>query len=223
MLEARHHSNRAERQCARAEHHRAHRRRPVSHDRRPRHQPDEFWAGVDWLTRLGLERPGRAHHRRPRLRSPARHPRSTKPTNAPAATAARRAPSKARCTSPAHRWRKYEVRVDERRAKRGETMVMEGRVLDIDGKPVAGAIVDVWHANELGRYSHFDPDQAELRPAPPHRDRRTGPLSLPQLPAAGLCDSARTARLPSCSPHSAATATARRTSTSSWPHPAFAR
>ena len=45
--------------------------------------------------------------------------------------------------------------------QRGELMVMEGRVLDIDGKPVAGAIVDVWHANELGRYSHFDPDQAE--------------------------------------------------------------
>lgn len=38
---------------------------------------------------------------------------------------------------------------------------MEGRVLDTDGKPVAGALIDVWHANELGRYSHFDPDQAE--------------------------------------------------------------
>ena len=38
---------------------------------------------------------------------------------------------------------------------------MEGRVLDTNGKPVAGAIVDVWHANEHGRYSHFDPEQPE--------------------------------------------------------------
>ncbi|WP_312566520.1 catechol 1,2-dioxygenase, partial [Diaphorobacter sp.] len=54
-----------------------------------------------------------------------------------------------------------EVRLDEgEEPPRGEVVVMEGRVLDTDGQPVAGALVDVWHANELGRYSHFDPDQA---------------------------------------------------------------
>jgi catechol 1,2-dioxygenase len=40
-------------------------------------------------------------------------------------------------------------------------LVMEGRVLDEQGRAVAGALVDVWHANEKGRYSHFDPEQAE--------------------------------------------------------------
>ena len=36
---------------------------------------------------------------------------------------------------------------------------MDGQVRDMDGKPVAGAIVDVWHANTLGGYSFFDPSQ----------------------------------------------------------------
>ena len=34
---------------------------------------------------------------------------------------------------------------------------MDGQVRDINGKPVAGAVVDVWHANTLGGYSFFDP------------------------------------------------------------------
>jgi catechol 1,2-dioxygenase len=32
-------------------------------------------------------------------------------------------------------------------------------VRDLKGKPVAGAVVDVWHANPLGGYSFFDPSQ----------------------------------------------------------------
>lgn len=40
------------------------------------------------------------------------------------------------------------------------------RIVRVAGTAVAGALVDVWHANEKGRYSHFDPDQASysLRP-----------------------------------------------------------
>ena len=41
----------------------------------------------------------------------------------------------------------------------GETLYMHGRVLTIDGRPIPGAIVDVWHADTLGRYSFFDPSQ----------------------------------------------------------------
>jgi catechol 1,2-dioxygenase len=47
-------------------------------------------------------------------------------------------------------------------ADEGETLIMKGRVLDTDGKPVAGAIVDVWHANTLGNYSFFDPTQSRF-------------------------------------------------------------
>jgi catechol 1,2-dioxygenase len=41
----------------------------------------------------------------------------------------------------------------------GETLVMRGRVVGEDGQPVKGALVEVWHANHLGNYSHFDKSQ----------------------------------------------------------------
>jgi len=34
---------------------------------------------------------------------------------------------------------------------------MHGTVFDANGKPAAGATVEVWHANTKGFYSHFDP------------------------------------------------------------------
>jgi catechol 1,2-dioxygenase len=44
--------------------------------------------------------------------------------------------------------------------EQGEVLVVHGRVLDPKGKPLAGAIVDVWQANTRGNYSHFDPAQS---------------------------------------------------------------
>lgn len=43
---------------------------------------------------------------------------------------------------------------------KGEVLFMNGQVRDQTGKPVAGAVVDVWHADTRGNYSHFDPQQA---------------------------------------------------------------
>jgi catechol 1,2-dioxygenase len=48
----------------------------------------------------------------------------------------------------------------------GEVLIMHGRVFDKDGNPLAGAIVDVWHANTMGNYSYFDPSQT------PYNNRR---------------------------------------------------
>ncbi|WP_020652951.1 catechol 1,2-dioxygenase [Massilia niastensis] len=42
----------------------------------------------------------------------------------------------------------------------GEVLFMGGQVRGADGKPVAGALVEVWQANHLGRYSFFDPSQS---------------------------------------------------------------
>ena len=44
----------------------------------------------------------------------------------------------------------------------GERIVVQGRVLDEDGRPVRGALVEVWQANAAGRYQH----QRDQHPAP---------------------------------------------------------
>jgi protocatechuate 3,4-dioxygenase beta subunit len=47
----------------------------------------------------------------------------------------------------------------------GERIVVSGRVLDEDGRPVAGTLVEVWQANSAGRYVHaIDQHDAPLDP-----------------------------------------------------------
>jgi hydroxyquinol 1,2-dioxygenase len=49
--------------------------------------------------------------------------------------------------------------------ERAEVMVVHGRVTDPDGTPVAGATVDIWQADDAGRYDSQDPlqDAGNLR------------------------------------------------------------
>jgi protocatechuate 3,4-dioxygenase beta subunit len=44
----------------------------------------------------------------------------------------------------------------------GERITVSGRVLDTDGRPIQGALVEVWQANASGRYRH----QVDDHPAP---------------------------------------------------------
>lgn len=53
-----------------------------------------------------------------------------------------------------------EARLDDGSEPGSTVMLMEGRVSDVDGRPAPDAIVDVWHANARGFYSHFDPTQS---------------------------------------------------------------
>jgi protocatechuate 3,4-dioxygenase, beta subunit len=47
----------------------------------------------------------------------------------------------------------------------GERIVVHGRVLDEDGRPIRGALVEVWQANASGRYQHkVDTHDAPLDP-----------------------------------------------------------
>ena len=55
---------------------------------------------------------------------------------------------------------KGEARLDDG-TEQGEVLFMEGQVRDVNGKPVAGAVIDVWHANTKGGYSFFDPAQSK--------------------------------------------------------------
>jgi len=54
---------------------------------------------------------------------------------------------------------KYEARLDDGRDD-AVPLFMRGQVRDTEGKPLAGAIVDVWQANTGGTYSWFDPTQS---------------------------------------------------------------
>ncbi|MGH3287376.1 MAG: protocatechuate 3,4-dioxygenase subunit beta [Streptosporangiaceae bacterium] len=44
----------------------------------------------------------------------------------------------------------------------GERIVVQGRLLDSEGRPLAGQLVEVWQANAAGRYAH----QVDQHPAP---------------------------------------------------------
>jgi catechol 1,2-dioxygenase len=46
-----------------------------------------------------------------------------------------------------------EMRADEP----GTPLRFQGQVKDVDGTPLAGALVDIWHADDLGFYSQFAP------------------------------------------------------------------
>ena len=54
---------------------------------------------------------------------------------------------------------KGEARLDQD-PEQGTVLFMEGQVTGADGRPVPGAVVDVWHANTKGGYSFFDPSQS---------------------------------------------------------------
>lgn len=44
----------------------------------------------------------------------------------------------------------------------GPPLFFKGRVKDIDGRPIAGVEVDVWHSTPQGLYENQDPAQAEM-------------------------------------------------------------
>lgn len=55
-----------------------------------------------------------------------------------------------------------EARMDDgSELNEATVMFLEGVVRDTDGQPVAGAVVDLWHANTKGNYSFFDQSQSE--------------------------------------------------------------
>jgi catechol 1,2-dioxygenase len=55
-----------------------------------------------------------------------------------------------------------EARMDDgSELDKATVMFLEGVVRDTDGQPVAGAVVDLWHANTQGNYSYFDKSQSD--------------------------------------------------------------
>lgn len=50
---------------------------------------------------------------------------------------------------------------DMRIGEEGQHTELSGVVLDVDGNPIEGALVNIWHAGMSGGYSHFDPNLPE--------------------------------------------------------------
>ena len=64
-------------------------------------------------------------------------------------------------------WRLNSPRVENggsivRSETPGAPLFVSGRVMDKDGRPVAGAEVDVWHASPVGLYENQDPEQVDM-------------------------------------------------------------
>jgi len=116
---------------------------------------DEFWKAMDWLARMsqggqiGLITAGLGFDRLLDIRADEADQKAGRTGGTPRAI---EGPLFIAGAPRSH----GEARLDEGEPK-GELLVMEGQVLDLEGNPVAGALVDVWHANEKGGYSHFFP------------------------------------------------------------------
>jgi catechol 1,2-dioxygenase len=55
-----------------------------------------------------------------------------------------------------------EARMDDgTELDQATVMFLDGVVTDTQGQPVAGAVVDLWHANTKGNYSYFDKSQSD--------------------------------------------------------------
>ncbi|NUO85560.1 MAG: catechol 1,2-dioxygenase [Cupriavidus sp.] len=121
-------------------------------------QPDEFWAAVKWLTRLGqadmvgLITAGLGFDRLLDIRLDEADLAAGRAAGTPRAIEGPLYVAGAPLS-------RHEVRLDDGNEARGAPFVMEGQVIGTDGQPVPHAVVDIWHCNESGRYSHFDPSQ----------------------------------------------------------------
>jgi protocatechuate 3,4-dioxygenase, beta subunit len=69
--------------------------------------------------------------------------------------------------------RDHDLTVQHAGEPLGERIVVTGRVLDGDGRPVPGSLIEVWQANACGRYRHDG-------------DRHPAPLD-PNFSGAGRC------------------------------------
>jgi catechol 1,2-dioxygenase len=122
-------------------------------------QPDEFWTAVSYLTRLGqaneggLLVPGLGLEAFLDMRMDEAERKAGIEGGTPRTIEGPLYVAGAPLS-------KGEGRLDDG-TEQGEVLFMEGQVRDVDGKPVAGAVVDVWHANTHGGYSFFDPSQVK--------------------------------------------------------------
>jgi len=120
-------------------------------------QPDEFWVAMSYLTELGqanevgLLVPGLGLETFLDLRTDAAERKAGLEGGTPRTIEGPLYIAGAPLA-------KSEAQLDDG-SEEGEVLFMDGQVRDVNGGSVAGAVVDVWHANPHGGYSFFDPSQ----------------------------------------------------------------
>jgi protocatechuate 3,4-dioxygenase beta subunit len=67
----------------------------------------------------------------------------------------------------------------------GPALTFKGWVTDLDGKPVPGALVDVWHSSPVGLYENQDPMQAEMNLRGKFTTKADGSFSFRTVKPAG--------------------------------------
>ena len=118
---------------------------------------EEFFTAIKWLNEVGqggqfgLVAPGLGFDRLLDIRADEADRRSGRLAGTPRAI-------EGPLYIPGAPLSKYEARLDDG-SDAAEPLIMEGCVLDTGGRAIPDAIVDVWHANSKGGYSHFDPSQ----------------------------------------------------------------
>lgn len=116
---------------------------------------DEFTAAINWLNavgqsgQFGLVAPGLGFDRLLDILADERDRRAGGPAGTPRAI-------EGPLYVPDAPLVKDEARLDDG-TDEGELLVMQGRVVGLEGRPIRDAIVDVWHASPEGFYSHFHP------------------------------------------------------------------
>lgn len=130
--------------------------------------PDEYWTGIAWLNTLGaagqagLVSPGLGIDHFMDLRLDALDAEIGISCGTPRTI---EGPLYVAGAPVAHGY----ARLDDGRDQEGHLLVMHGVVHGADGAPVPNAMVEVWHCDTRGFYSHFDPTGVQA----PFNMRRT--------------------------------------------------
>jgi catechol 1,2-dioxygenase len=125
-------------------------------------QPDEIWKGLEYLAEagatheLGLLAPGIGLERFIDIRSDEAEARAGLTGGTP------RTIEGPLYVAGAPESTGFARLDDGSESDEGEVLFMQGTVHGADGKPVASAKVEVWHANLMGNYSFFDKSQSDF-------------------------------------------------------------
>jgi len=121
-------------------------------------QPEEFWTAVNWLneagrnTEFGLIAPGLGFERLLDILADEADAAAGVAGGTPRAI---EGPLYVAGAPLSH----GSARLDDG-TQAAPRLFMSGLVLDLDGSPIPGAVVDVWHADVKGGYSTFDTSQS---------------------------------------------------------------